>query len=416
MEKSYDLVVCGGGLTGVAAAVAARRSGIDDVLLIERYGFLGGMATSGLVNPFMSYFKSLSGRTEENRLIFGIFGEILDTLDKMGALKNRLYFDTEMMKLVLNRMVIQAGIKVLFHTYVCDIKAENEMLSKIVITNKSGMNDIKAKVYIDSTGDADIAYAAGVKCRSGRNEDGFSQPMTMCFRLAGVNKEIMPSREEINSIYSRAVEEGKINNPRENVLFFDTLQDDVIHFNTTRVVMKDATNAEDLTEAEFVVREQCYEMYLFMKNNIPGFENCYLQVTAPQIGIRESRRIKGMYELTEDDVLTGRKFDDSICYSAYSIDIHNPKGTGTIIKRLAKGDYYGIPLRCLIPIGINNLIVAGRPISATHEAHSSLRIMPNCTAMGEAAGYLAALSIKGGTCPKDVDPSMVRKSIEFKKG
>src|SRR5699024_4986226 len=175
-------------------------------------------------------------------------------------------------------------------------------------------------------------------------------------------------------------------NTRENVLLFDTLHEDVIHFNTTRIVMKDATNAKELTEAELEVREQCWQMFDFLKKDIAGFEDSYFQVSAPQIGIRESRRIVGKYTLTEEDVLSGEKFEDSICYNAYCVDIHNPSGTGTIIKQLDKGDFYGIPYRCLLPININNLLVAGRPISSTHAAHSSLRVMPPCVAMGEAAG------------------------------
>lgn len=409
MKTDYNLIICGGGLTGVAAAIAAGRSGIKDVLLIERYGFLGGMATAGLVNPFMSYFKSLCERTEENRLLFGIFGEILDRLDQMGALKDRVYFDTEIMKLILNRMIMESGAEVLFHTFISDAKAGGEHINEITVANKRGMYPLYSKLFIDCTGDGDVAYWAGVKCRTGRDKDGFSQPMTMCFRLAGVDSRTMASREEINRIYAEAVKRGEISNPRENVLFFETLRDDVIHFNTTRIIKKDATHVKDLTDAEFLAREQCYEMYLFMKNNIRGFENSYLQVTAPQTGIRESRRIEGIYELTEDDVLSGRKFEDSICYSSYCVDIHNPAGSGTIIKRLKKGDYYGIPLRCLIPLGIDNLIVAGRPISATHEAHSSLRIMPNCAAMGEAAGYLAAISINENIRPGDVNPLLVRE-------
>jgi hypothetical protein len=235
--------------------------------------------------------------------------------------------------------------------------------------------------------------------------------MTMSFRVAGVDRDRLPSRQAINEIYKDAVSRGEITNPRENVLFFDTVQSDVIHFNTTRIVMKDATNAKELTEAEIIAREQSWEMFDFLKKHISGFENSYLQVTAPQIGIRESRRIVGKYVLTEGDVLAGKKFDDSICYNAYDVDIHNPAGTGTIIKSLDKGDYYGIPFRCLLPLGVDNLIVAGRPISSTHEAHSSLRIMPTCTAMGEAAGIAAALSMKNNIKPGDIDVQDLRQKL-----
>lgn len=412
MKQHYDLVVAGGGLTGVAAAVAAKRHGVRDVLLIERYGFLGGMATAGLVNPFMTYFKSKSPYTEENQLIFGIFQEILDELDKLGGLKYKAVFDAEIMKLVLNRMIQKAGVDVLLHTFVEAVNKDSEStVDSIRVANKSGVYNIEGSMFIDCTGDADIAYMAGVPCKKGRDEDGFAQPMTMCFRVAGVDRSKMPHRDEINRLYREAVSRGEIHNPREDVLFFDTMQPDVIHFNTTRIVMKDATDAEQLTQAELEVREQCWEMFYFLKKYVPGFENSYFQVSAPQIGVRESRRIVGKYVLTGEDVLSARKFDDSICYFAYNIDIHNPSGTGTVLKSLDEGEYYGIPYRCLLPLNIENLLVAGRPISSTHEAHSSLRVMPACTAMGQAAGTAAAIAIKAGIQPSDVDVQALREQL-----
>ncbi|WP_041644151.1 FAD-dependent oxidoreductase [Mahella australiensis] len=412
MKECYDLVVAGGGLTGVAAAVAAKRHGVQDVLLVERYGFLGGMATAGLVNPFMTYFKAKKPYTEENQLIFGIFQEILDELDKLGGLKNKAVFDAEVMKLVLNRMIQRAGVEVLLHTFIEGVNKSGESsIESIRVANKSGVYNIEGRVFIDCTGDADVAYMAGVPCNKGRDEDGFAQPMTMCFRVANVDRYKMPSNNEINRLYKEAVAGGEIHNPREDVLFFDTMQPDVIHFNTTRIVMKDATDAKQLTQAEMEVREQCWEMFYFLKRYVPGFENSYFQVSAPQIGVRESRRIVGRYVLNEDDVLSGRKFDDSICYFAYNIDIHNPSGTGTVLKSLNEGDYYGIPYRCLLPLNVDNLLVAGRPISSTHEAHSSLRVMPACTAMGQAAGTAAAMAIKAGTQPSQIDVRALREQL-----
>jgi len=404
MKQCYDVIVAGGGLTGVAAAVAAKRSGVENVLLIERYGFLGGMATAGLVNPFMTYFKAKRPYTAENQLVFGIFQEILEELDRLGGLKNRAVFDAEIMKLILNRIVKKAGVEILLHTFVEGVsKSGDNIIQSVRVANKSGVYEIKGEIFIDCTGDADVAHMASVPCRKGRDEDGFAQPMTMCFRVANVDRSRMPSRDEINRLYREAVARGEIHNPREDVLFFDTMQPDVIHFNTTRIVMKDATDAEQLTQAELEVREQCWEMFCFLKKYIPGFENSYFQVSAPQIGVRESRRIVGRYVLTQEDVLGGRKFEDSVCYCAYDVDIHNPAGTGTVIKSLAEGDYYGIPYRCLLPVNVDNLLVAGRPISSTHEAHSSLRVMPTCTALGQAAGTAAAMAIKEGIWPSQLD-------------
>ncbi|NMA95200.1 MAG: FAD-dependent oxidoreductase [Clostridiales bacterium] len=408
MQKDYDIIVSGGGLTGVAAAISAKRSGVKDVLLIERYGFLGGMATSGLVHPFMSYFRARKPYKEENQLIFGIFQEILDSLKALNGLERASYFDAEAMKLVLNNMILENDVSILLHTYVADVKKEEDnYIDSIKVVNKSGIADLKAKMFIDCTGDADIAHMAGVPCKKGSEDSIHGQPMTMCFRVANVDRENMPSRNEINRLYTEAVKRGEVNNPRENVLMFDTLQDDVVHFNTTRIIKRDATDAKELTEAELEVRSQCWQMFHFLKKHIKGFENSYFQVSAPQIGIRESRRIVGRYILTEEDVLTGEKFDDSICYNAYDVDIHNPSGTGTVIKSLDEGDYYGIPYRCLLPLEIDNLLVAGRPISSTHEAHSSLRVMPSCTAMGQAAGTAAALVLENDILPHELDTSIL---------
>ena len=413
MLKDYDIVVSGGGLTGVAAAIAAKRNGAKDVLLIERYGFLGGMATSGLVHPFMSFFKAREPFERKHQLIFGIFQEILGNLKELGGLGKVSFFDAEVMKLVLNRMVVENDVDILLHTYVADVQKNKEnYIESIKIVNKSGISDIRAKIFIDCTGDADLAHMAGVPCKKGRDEDKYGQPMTMCFRVANVDRSQMPSREKINEIYREAVARGEIDNPRENVLLFNTLQDDVVHFNTTRIVKKDATDAKELTEAELEVREQCWQMFYFLKKYIEGFEDSYFQVSAPQIGIRESRRIVGRYILTEEDVLSGKKFDDSICYNAYCVDIHNPSGTGTIIKQLDKGDYYGIPYRCLLPVNIDNLLVAGRPISSTHEAHSSLRVMPPCTAMGQAAGTAAALALARGIMPHELDSNILIEELK----
>lgn len=414
MRNKYELIVCGGGLTGVAASIAAKRRGIEEVLLIERYGFLGGMATAGLVNPFMPFWKFRSERTEKNQLVFGIFQEIFDRLSEIGGAEHKglWYFDSEKMKIVLNQMVKKAGVDLLLHTYIEGLNKADREIKSVRVANKSGVYTIEGEMFVDSTGDADIAHMAGVPCEKGREEDGFCQPMTMNFRLANVDKAEIPDNEEINRLYDRAKEKGEVNNPREDVLKFDTLQEDVVHFNTTRIVKKDATDAEELTAAEMEVREQVWEMYQFLKNNVSGFENSYIQTTAPQIGIRESRRIIGEYVLTKDDVVSGRKFDDSIAFCSYNIDIHNPAGTGTEFAYLDEGDYYGIPYRSLLPQNVNNLLVAGRPVSSDHAAHASLRIMPTCTAIGEAAGTAAFLASELNNRVKEVNTDKLRTKLK----
>jgi len=235
--------------------------------------------------------------------------------------------------------------------------------------------------------------------------------MTLNFRMAGVDKSRMPDRKEITELYLKARAEGRIECPRNDVLWFETMRDDEIHFNTTRVIRCDATDAEELTKAEIEARRQVGQYVDFLKSDIPGFENAHLQMMAPQIGIRESRRIVGEYVLTAEDLLSARKFDDCIARGSYSVDIHDPDGGGTVIKRLPPGESYDIPYRSLVPKKIDNLLVAGRPISSTHEAHSAIRVMPIAAAIGEAAGAAAALCVNGGTIPRKLDSKKLQRVL-----
>lgn len=412
--KAYQVVVAGGGLTGVAAAVAARRGGAESVLLIERYGFLGGAATNGLVNPFMTYWTEGHYGDPRHRLVKGIFAELLERLQALGCLRDdRVSFDAEGMKLALQRMALEEGVALLLHSLAEAVHIKDgDRLSAIRVASKSGVEYIAGKVFIDCTGDGDIACLCGVPYENGRKEDGFSQPMTLSFRMAGVDKGRMPSNSDINAAYRAAIVRGEIHNPREDVLYFNVMQEDVVHFNTTRVVKRDGASAEGLTAAEIEAREQVWEMAAFLKKEIPGFENAYLQTTAPQIGVRESRRILGEYLLTEKDVLGCARFPDAVARCSYNIDIHNPAGTGTTLIRLPEGGYYEIPWRCMFSLRIRNLICAGRCISSSHEAHSSLRIMPTCAALGQAAGTAAALSILRGVHPCRLAGEEIRAQLE----
>ncbi|MGI5885463.1 MAG: FAD-dependent oxidoreductase [Candidatus Spyradocola sp.] len=396
--RKADVVVCGGGLTGVAAAVQARRSGAQSVLLIEKNGYLGGMATAGLVQPFMTYCKEGVPRGEGGQLIFGIFEEILDRLEALGGLgPGRDVFDDECMKLVLQRLCAEAGVQLLLHAEVEQVHVKGERLAAVRISSASGIEFVAAECAVDATGDADVAYLCGVPCDKGRAADERCQPMTLCFRMAGVDRSRMPSRAEINALYDAARAQGRIRNPREDVLFFDTLHEDVIHFNTTRVLGADPVSVDDVTRAEQEAREQVFEMVAFLRASVPGFENAYLQRTAAVTGARDSRRIHGQYTLTVEEVLNQARFPDAVCRFAYMVDVHSPDGAGTLRRHLPKGGYYEIPFRCLVPKRVENLLVAGRTISADHEAQSSLRVMPACTAMGQAAGLACARFLRTRT-------------------
>jgi hypothetical protein len=412
-----EVLVVGGGPAGLGAAVAAARQGAD-TLLIERYGFLGGMATAGLVNPFMSWHAG--GRP----LVAGIFQEMLDRMKAKGGYGSRRArhaFDPEIFKLAADELCGEAGVKVRLHTLMSGVEVECGRITSITTESKSGRESWTARggvrrppavdVYIDCTGDADLAFLAGVPCEHGRPEDHLTQPMTLNFRMAGVDIAHMPTAAEINHLFDVAKEEGRVTCPRENLLWFHTTRTRVVHFNTTRVTGMSGVRADELTQAETEARRQAHEIARFLISDVPGFKCAYLQQTGAQIGVRESRRIRGAYVLTGDDVVGARKFPDGIARCNYPIDIHNPAGSGTVIREVPAGDYYEVPYRCLLPVGIENLLVGGRCVSATHEGQSSLRVMPQCFAMGQAAGTAAALSAQQAIAPRQIAPDALRAAL-----
>jgi len=404
-QDRYQVIVAGGGPGGCAAAVAAGRLGAK-VLLVERYGFLGGMATAGLVNPFMPY------KIDGEPIIEGIFSETLEQLKGRGGLHdNAATFDEEVLKVVLDDLVTGAGCDILFHAWLADVQVEDGRVTAVEVETKSGRLLFEADIFIDATGDGDLATRAGATVEHGRPQDELAQPMTLCFRMGGVDTEGMANRRSINELYEKAREAGEVECPRDNVLFFPCVHPGFIHFNTTRVVQRKAVDAWDLSAAELEARRQMHQIAAFLKKHVPGFENAYLSHSAAQIGVRESRRVMGDYVLSEDDVLSARKFDDGICRANYPLDIHNPTGSGTVIKRLPPGTSYEVPYRSLLPLGLANVLVASRCISATHEAHSSLRVMPIVIAIGEAAGTAAALSLKQGSMPRELAGNELRDQL-----
>jgi len=401
-----EILVAGGGPAGLSAAVASARNGAD-TLLVERYGFVGGMATAGLVNPYMTYWAG------EEQIIHGIHQEIIDRLSALGAYGKgcRTAFDPEAWKFVADRMCEEAGVRVLFHTFLMDATLEDSHIISVGLCGKSGKETATARIYIDATGDADLAFLAGAQTCKGREEDGLTQPMTLNFRVCNVDTERIPSAEERNRIFQKAKAEGRLTCPRENILMFPTTRNGEVHFNQTRITRVDGTSSEDLSRAEIEGRRQAWEFLEFLRRDVPGFEEAEILVSGPQVGVRETRRVVGEYVLTREDILGARKFDDCIARGSYSIDIHNPTGEGTIIERLKPGESYDIPYRCLVPLGIENLLVAGRPISATHEAHSSIRIMPICIATGQAAGTAAALCSKINVQPRRLDVRLLQSVL-----
>lgn len=415
MDK-YDLIVAGGGLSGVAAALAAARQGLR-VLLIEKANCLGGAAVNCLVNPFMPYWTTTpgaDGKGKRQYLSQGIFQELLAELSAMNALAdNEMVFDEERLKLILNRLARIAGLDLLFHSYLHQVTMADGAIRSVTVANKSGAMELAAAYYVDATGDADLAVLSGCPFHIGRDSDHLCQPMTLCFRLANVDIEAYQSvRPQINELYQAWQKQGKIKNIREDVLIFHNMINGVLHFNSTRIVRKNPTNAFDITAAEIDAREQVFELYNFLQENIDGFQKSQLIMTAAAIGVRESRMINGVYTLTADDLVACTKFDDSIAVGNYDIDIHNPEGSGTSHYYFPEGKFYTIPYRSLQPVGIRNLLVTGRCISSTHEAQASYRIMPICCCLGEAAGVASAVACKDKLAVQDIDVRKVQQILK----
>lgn len=412
MER-FDILVEGGGFAGTAAAIAAARQGAR-VILVEQYNCLGGAACNALVNPFMPYGTCMPETGEWRSLCNGIFAEVISGLKEMDALRNDgQTFDEEALKLLLNRMTIQAGVRLLFHAQIAKVQVESGEIKSVLCSTPGGPITLEADTYIDATGDGTLSMLAGCAFQLGRERDQLCQPMTLCFRMYQVDMEqFQQHRAEINPLYQKFQKEGKIKNIREDVLLFNTFHDGVLHFNSTRIVRRNPTDAFDLTQAEIEAREQVDELWRFLRDNIPGFEHSRVLSTALQIGVRESRMIAGEYRLTQEDLKACTKFLDGIAAGNYDIDIHNPEGSGTSHYFFAPGAWYTIPYRCLLPKDIKNLLVAGRCISSTHEAQASYRVMPIVCCIGEAAGTAAGVAHQAGVSLRDVNIAKVRALLQ----
>ena len=407
--KKYDVIVLGGGFAGIAAALASAREGAK-TLLVEKGNALGGAAVNCLVNPFMPYSTKINGVVTE--LSQGIFSEINHRLEKKNAIVNRHFLEEEL-KFVLNEMVIESGVELLFHAYLYAASKENGKIKSISVATKCGPVELEADTFVDASGDAQLAYLAGCPTVLGREPDHLCQPMTLCFRVGNVDREkFLAGRPAFQMAYAEAKKAGTIKNPREDVLVFKFVVPNVLHFNTTRIVKKNPTDPFDVTEAEIEARRQVEEIYEWLKQNAEGLENSFLMSTASEIGVRESRMIVGDYVLTEDDCRAFTKFEDGIAACNYDIDIHNPEGSGTSHYYFPEGEFYTIPYRSLIPKEAENLLVAGRCISSDHGAQASYRIMPTVCSLGEAAGVAAGMACKSSCGVREIDVEKLKENLK----
>lgn len=410
----YDVVVCGGGPAGFIAAIAAARKGAS-VALVEQYGFLGGMATTSYVAP-LSVF-TYKGR----KVIGGIPWEFIERLEELGGgliekpLGN-VAFDPELYKLLCQRMVLEAGVKLYLHSYLSGCVCGDGRISQVIIENKSGSQALEAAVFIDCTGDADLAYMAGVPMqdKSGRP----LQPMSSYFILNGVDtdspmvREAMHHNKQGENCYCLPMRKKMLELQEELDIpdfggpwYCTTLHDGCVAVNVTRV-SADACDAEQLSAAECSLREDCFRMAGIFRKLFPEFRNCYVASVAVNGGVRETRNIKGMHVISAQEYLNAFHYEDSISRGAHPIDIHASKGASQSVTFLEEPAY--VPYRALIAEGFPNLLVAGRCLSADRVAFASLRVQASCMGSGQAAGVAAALASASGVSVQDVDvPSLV---------
>ncbi|MFC0532033.1 FAD-dependent oxidoreductase [Phytohabitans kaempferiae] len=430
----HDVVVVGGGPAGIAAAVAAARQGVS-VALLERFGALGGNLTSGLVGPCMTSFDA-DGSTQ---VITGIFDEFVRRMEAMGGAihPSRTHagdayagfivyghdkvtpFEPEAAKFAATDLCREAGVEVSLQTAAADAELTGDRVTGVIAAEKGGIHAWPASVVIDASGDGDVAAAAGARMLHGRSSDGRTQPATLFFRVAGVDDDAveqyvadhLDDHRPFASIVARARAEGRFPAPRRGVGLYKTLRPGVWRINTTRVLDVDGTDSKSLTAATIAGLDQARALLEFFRSDLPGFENAELFDTAATLGVRETRRLAGVETLTVDDM---RRPPDSraIAYCGYPVDIHDPTGDGGgVLEDGLLATVYGIPYGALVPERIDGLLVAGRCLSATHEALAAVRVMPPAFATGEAAGIAAAIAVRAGIPPREVSAAELRSAL-----
>jgi hypothetical protein len=436
----YDVVVVGGGPSGSMAAIAAARSGAK-TLLVESQGYLGGMLTNAGTGPMMSFHAG------ETQVVKGLPEEMVVRMVKEGFSPGHMKdvvgfcasvtpFDAEGLKIVLETLAIESGVRLLYHSVFTDCSVSGKKIDSIRLFTKGGYLNVTARVFIDASADADLAFKSGIPVSYGRESDSLAQPMTLNAKVYNVDREKMKNylRENPQETYAKNPEvvdwscrcgisgaytliaKGKLSGDltynREAVLCFETNNLGEFIINMTRVAKLSSLNAFDLTEAEIIGRQQVRETIAFLRKYIPGFANCILTSTGPNIGVRESNKINGVYQLQANDLVNNVMFNDAICMGGYPIDIHSPDGKSETKHQFLKaGSWYSVPYRSLVTNEIENLIVAGRCISTDHAAQAATRLSPIVMAIGHAAGVGAALALNNRNDARTINSDQIRDQL-----
>ena len=404
--KHVEVLVVGGGPAGFGAALASARAG-RKTMLIEQSGSVGGVATTGL----MSHWTGEQGG--------GYFEELLGEAQDCECPR---IINPEKLKSVMLRMLHEARAEVQLYTFFSDVIMDGDRVKGVVTESKSGREAVFCDMLIDSTGDGDVAFKAGVPYEKGRGNDGRMQPMSLMFKLNGVDMDrakffwgfedtVMTKDGDLQSLGRM-----ELPHPAGHVLLYPSSLPGVVTVNMTNLTDMDGTNVRDMNQAEFTCRMQIDAIVKFLRKHVAGYEACYLCDSANYIGVRETRRFKGAYTLTEEDIASARRFDDwVVTKSRFFFDLHNVEGAGLDVngayKAFHQNNWYTIPLRCFLPLGVKGLLLNGRNISGTHKAHSSYRVMPICVNMGQAMGVVASMCLEQKKDPQELDIKEIQEKL-----
>ncbi|MEW6359247.1 MAG: FAD-dependent oxidoreductase [Planctomycetota bacterium] len=428
VRHTCDVLVAGGGTAGAAAAIVAARQGAK-VLLVERMGCLGGLGTSGLVPGFCPMWDGT------NLLADGVNREVVERLHAQGGVGpdvkpnqwSGVTFDAEVLKRVLDDMVVESGVTLRFATEMVDVVMKGQTIAAVVLCGREGLYAVEAKVFVDGTGDGMLSVLAGAPWELG-DEKGNTQGMTLCSILSGVDwdaymKFLGETKQghALHDTLERAIADGFFTQPDRHLPGVRRSARTFIGGNISHVYGRNAVDDEQLTESYILGRKLAKEYLDFYRKYVKGFESAELATTAALMGIRETRRIMGDYVLNIADFKARASFPDEIGRYNYPIDIHRSSTDEedyrkfwkefTEEMRLKKGESYGIPYRSLIPKDVENLLVAGRCISTDRKMQGSIRVMPGCFITGQAAGMAAALCAAKGRRPRDVDANHLRDNL-----